>query len=248
MSSETTDVGAPSTDAARERRLVWDLPLRLFHWLFALSVLASWATAKAGFGWMQWHIRLGYWMMGLLIFRVIWGFVGPRHARFSSFLERPAAIWRYARGLTGRGEAIQSVGHNPLGALSVVLMLLLVAFQVGTGLFATDDIAWSGPYNPAVSGHTAGLLTTLHHININILWGVIALHLIAIGYYAFVKKQNLVPAMVTGCKPAEAVPEHAAIRSSELLKALIVIVLASGAVYGILRAAPPAATGDLNLS
>jgi cytochrome b len=255
MSNETTDMGASGAHAgtvtrvdAAEQRLVWDLPLRLFHWLFATSVIASWATAKAGFEWMQWHIRLGYWMMGLLLFRVIWGFVGPRHARFSSFLARPAAIWRYAKSLTGVGQAIRSVGHNPLGGLMVILMLVLVAFQVGTGLFATDDIAWSGPYNPAVSGHTAGVLTSLHHLNFNIIWGAIGLHVIAIVYYAFVKKQNLVPAMLTGWKPAEAVPAHEAITSSELLKALIVIVLASGAVYGILRAAPPAVTGDLNLS
>lgn len=265
MSNETTDVGASGAQAGTvarvgaaaagatvahgaERRLVWDLPLRLFHWLFATSVIASWATAKAGFEWMQWHIRLGYWVMGLLLFRVIWGFVGPRHARFSSFLARPAAMWRYAKSFTGVGQAIRSVGHNPLGGLMVILMLVLVAFQVGTGLFATDDIAWSGPYNPAVSGHTAGLLTSLHHLNFNIIWGAIGLHVIAIAYYAFVKKQNLVPAMVTGWRPAEAVPEQEAITSSELLKALIVIVLASGAVYGILRAAPPAVTGDLNLS
>jgi cytochrome b len=250
MNSETTDVGASGATRAPEapRRLVWDLPLRLFHWLFASSVIASWATAKAGFDWMPWHIRLGYFMMGLLLFRVIWGFVGPRHARFSNFLARPAAMWRYAKSFTGVGEAIRSVGHNPLGGLMVILMLLLVAVQVATGLFATDDIAWSGPYNPAVSGHTAGVLTSLHHLNFNIIWGAIALHVIAIGYYAFVKKENLVRAMVTGWKPAEAVPEHEAIRSSELLKALIVIVLASGAVYGILRAAPPAVAGELNLS
>ncbi|HTV49994.1 MAG TPA: cytochrome b/b6 domain-containing protein [Steroidobacteraceae bacterium] len=231
-----------------EKRLVWDLPLRLFHWLFALSILASWATAKAGFEWMPWHIRLGYWMMGLLLFRIIWGFVGPRHARFSSFLARPAAIWRYARSFTGVGEAIRSVGHNPLGGLMVVLMLLLVAFQVSTGLFATDDIAYTGPYNATVTDATAKLLTSLHHRNFNFIWAAIALHVAAIVYYAFVKKQNLVPAMLTGWKPAEAVPESEAITSSELLKALIVILVASGAVYGILRAAPPVSVSSTDYS
>src|SRR5579875_3637093 len=77
-----------------ERRLVWDLPLRAFHWLFAASILASWGTAKLGFTWMQWHIRLGYWMMGLLLFRIVWGLIGPRHARFASFLKGPRAVWR----------------------------------------------------------------------------------------------------------------------------------------------------------
>jgi cytochrome b len=136
------------------------------------------------------------------------------------------------------GLVFHSVGHNPLGAMSVVLMLLLVAFQVGTGLFATDDIAWTGPFNPVVSGATASLLTSLHHINFNIIWGAIGLHVLAIAYYGLVKKQSLVPAMVTGYKPAEAVPEHAAIKSSELLKALLVIAVSTAVVYGVLHAAP----------
>ncbi len=221
-----------------QKRLVWDLPLRLFHWLFAASILASWATAEAGFNWMQWHIRLGYFMMGLLVFRVIWGFIGPRHARFASFLAGPRRIWRYAKSFTGVSEAIASVGHNPLGGLMVILMLLLVAFQVTTGLFATDDIAWTGPFNPSVTGDTAKWLTSLHHLNFNFIWAAIALHVAAILFYAFVKKQNLVPAMLTGWKPAEAVPEGEEITSSELVKAIIVIALATGAVYGILATAP----------
>jgi cytochrome b len=223
-----------------ERRLVWDLPLRLFHWLFAVSIMASWATAEAGFNWMQWHMRLGYWTAGLLIFRIIWGFVGPRHARFSSFLTRPSGTWRYIQGLTGAAKAIESVGHNPLGGLMVILMLLLVAFQVTTGLFATDDIVWTGPYNPAVSGDTAKLLTSLHHKNFNLILAAICLHVAAIAYYAFVKKQNLVPAMVTGWKPAEAVPAEQAISGSQILKAILVIVVSTGAVYWLLSAAPPA--------
>ena len=130
--------------AATERRLVWDLPLRLFHWLFAASVLASWATAELGVSWMKWHLRLGNWMMGLVVFRILWGLAGPRHARFSSFLTGPRKIWRYARGLTATGRVVNSVGHNPLGGLMVIFMLMLVVLQVGTGLFATDDITWSG--------------------------------------------------------------------------------------------------------
>jgi cytochrome b len=229
---------------SEQRRLVWDLPLRLFHWLFALSICASWATGKAGFEWTPWHMRLGYFMLGLLVFRIIWGFVGPRHARFSSFLARPAAIWRYAKGLTGAAQAIHSVGHNPLGGVMVIFMLLLVAFQVTTGLFTTDDIAWAGPYNPAVSDATGHLLTSLHHKNFNLILAAITLHLSAIAYYAFAKKQNLVPAMLTGWKPAEAVPEHEAIASSQLWKAIIVIAVSSGAVYWVLSAAPAAAVSS----
>lgn len=237
----------PATAAAvRERRLVWDLPLRAFHWLFALSILASWLTADPGSAWMPWHIRLGEWMLGLLLFRIIWGFVGPRHARFASFLGGPRATWRYARGLAGFDEAIHSVGHNPLGGLMVIIMLLLVAFQVATGLFATDDIVWTGPYNPAVTAHAARILTSLHHANFNLIWAAIALHVGAIAYYAFVKKQNLVPAMLSGWKPAEAVPAEEAITSSELWKALIVIVVSAAVVYGVLSGAPHVSADALN--
>ncbi len=241
---------AESTESAAHggRRLVWDLPLRAFHWLFVASILASWATAEAGFNWMRWHIRLGYWMIGLLSFRVLWGFVGPRHARFASFLAGPRAVWRYAKGLAGVGEPVHTVGHNPLGGLMVLIMLLLVAFQVSTGLFATDDIAWAGPYNPTVSSATAHYLTGLHHLNFNLIWAAIALHVGAISYYAFVKKENLVPAMVTGFKPAAAVPASEAIPSSELWKALIVMAVSVAIVYAVLSGAPHVAPSALDFN
>ncbi|HUK01994.1 MAG TPA: cytochrome b/b6 domain-containing protein [Steroidobacteraceae bacterium] len=223
------------------RRLVWDLPLRMFHWLFAASILASWATAEAGFNWMKVHMRLGYFMIGLLCFRLIWGFIGPRHARFGNFLASPTRVWRYFQGLIGRSEAIHTVGHNPLGGLMVVLMLLLVMLQVTTGLFSTDDIAWTGPYYGAVSDSTAQKLTAIHHLNFNFILAAIVLHLCAIGYYALVKKQNLVPAMWTGHKHADAVPADEAITHSHLLKALAVIAVAALAVFLVLHFAPPAA-------
>lgn len=227
-----------------ERRLVWDLPLRLFHWLFAASILASWGTAQLGFTWMQWHIYLGYWMMGLLIFRVIWGFVGPRHARFASFLKGPVTVWRYARALRGSAAAARSPGHNPLGGLMVLLMLLLAGIQAASGLFATDDIAYAGPFNPSVSDATAATLTRLHHLNFNFIWAAMALHVATIAYYAWVKHENLVPAMLTGWKPAEAVPAGQAITSSELWKALLVAAASTALVYGILSQAPPATAGS----
>jgi len=244
---ETSVKVAEATAAlSAQRRLVWDLPLRAFHWLFAASILASWGTAQLGFSWMQWHIYLGYWMMGLLLFRLIWGFVGPRHARFTSFLKGPGEVWRYTRSLPrGAASAVHTIGHNPLGGLMVILMLLLVGFQVSTGLFATDDVTWTGPFYPAVSDAMAKTLTGLHHLNFNFIWAAIALHVGAIVYYARVKKQNLVPAMLTGWKPAEAVPAEQAITSSELWKAAIVIALSISIVYWILRQAPPASSSVL---
>src|ERR1700761_874199 len=101
-------------------RLVWDLPLRIFHWLFAASILAAWGTAKLGFAWMQWHFWIGYEVMGLIVFRLVWGFVGPRHSRFSNFLTGPAAVARYLRGFWSHASEVP-VGHNPLGAYMVVI-------------------------------------------------------------------------------------------------------------------------------
>jgi cytochrome b len=217
----------------KELSLVWDLPTRLFHWLLVLTLIGLYTTAKLGFEWMQWHMRLGKFMIGMLIFRVIWGFVGPRHARFINFIKGPRSIIQYLKG------GLISVGHNPMGAGMVVLMLLLLAVQVTTGLFATDDIANTGPYNSAVNHDRAEWLTGIHHKNFNLILAAIVLHLCAIAYYTFVKKERLVPAMFHGGKPAHHVPAHEAIPGSQLWKALVVIAVAGGCVYWLLHAAPP---------
>jgi cytochrome b len=219
---------------AEERRLVWDLPLRLFHWLLVASIVASYVTARIGFETMQWHMYLGYWTLGLILFRILWGFVGPKHSRFSSFLASPAGMWRYAKGL-GAGTMIQTAGHNPLGGISVLVMLVLVGFQATTGLFATDDIVWTGPYNGAVSGETAEQLTALHHLNFNFILAAVALHILAIAFYLLVKKQNLVGAMVHGKKY---VAENEAITKSEIVRAVIVIVVSAALVFWLLSVAP----------
>jgi cytochrome b len=229
-----------------DKRLVWDLPLRIFHWLFAASLLAAWATAKLGFAWMQWHFWIGYEVMGLLVFRVLWGIFGPKHSRFAHFLKGPTGVAGYVRSLwrARAADAAQSApaGHNPLGALMVVLMLLLAALQVASGLFASDDIAWSGPYAASVADTMVKRLTALHDLNINLIWAAIALHVGAIIFYAQVKKINLVPAMLTGYKPAQAVPDGEQIESSELWKAAVVLAISSAIVYCVLLEAPPAAS------
>ena len=240
---------------AQEKRLVWDLPLRLFHWLLVLSLIASWITAEMGLdnwtvqvslgslsigwdvAWRQIHFALGYWMIGLLVFRVLWGLVGPRHARFVNFLPSPKRLFSYI-GASLRGTAAETVGHNPLGSLMVILMILLIGFQAGTGLFATDDIIWTGPYYPAVTNATAKYLTRLHHFNFNLILAAIALHLVAIAFHWLVRKHNLVLPMVTGKKPADDVPPGEAISNSQLWKAAMVIAVSAAAAYWLIAAAP----------
>ncbi len=180
---------------------VWDLPTRLFHWLFATAVIGAIVTVKVGGTWMDWHLPFGVTALVLLTFRVIWGFTGSRYARFSSFVKGPRTVWHYLR----HPEERSPPGHSPLGGLSVVALLLVVAVQAGTGLFATDDILTSGPLNQFVSSDTAALLTSIHKWNENVLFGLVGLHLVAIAIYALRGKQ-LVPPMITGNVPSETLP------------------------------------------
>jgi cytochrome b len=221
-----------------DKRMVWDLPLRLFHWLLVLSLLASYLTAKGGFEWTQIHFYLGYWTLGLISFRILWGFVGPKHARFSSFIPSPKRLFSYLRTV-GKRDAAPAVGHNPLGGLVVLVMILMVAAQAVSGLFVTDDIAWAGPYNPSVSAELAGNLTWFHHLNFDVLIWLMALHVLAIVFYAVYKRQNLVGPMFTGRKSSQIVAEHEAISSSRLITAVVLAAICAGAVYWLISSAPP---------
>ncbi|MCP5145166.1 MAG: cytochrome b/b6 domain-containing protein [Gammaproteobacteria bacterium] len=225
---------------SEQKRLVWDIPLRLFHWLLVFSIAGSYYSAQPGSPIMQWHLWLGYWTIGLVLFRIIWGLVGPRHARFSHFLPTPGRLFAYIRGIFD-GTGGQTVGHNPLGSLMVIVMLILVGVQAGTGMFATEDIIWTGPYFPAVSSDMADKLTGWHHLNFDFIMVVVGVHIAAILFYLLVKKQNLVRPMITGKKDAAVVPESEEIKSSQLLKAVVVIAICALAVYLILHFAPPPA-------
>ena len=229
---------------ATNTRLVWDAPLRAFHWFLAASLVALYVTAKGPIGWMQLHFWLGYWTLGLLIFRVIWGFVGPKHARFIEFFPTPGVFVRYLKGLFKRDSA-HAVGHNPVGALAVFAILILVGFQAVTGLFASDDIIWDGPYKAAVSNATSRSLTSIHKsTSINLLIALVVIHIAAVAYYWFYKRQNLVRPMITGRKPAELVPESEAIAGSAWIRAMIAILVSGAAIWAMLALAPPPAMLD----
>jgi len=243
---------------AEQRRLVWDLPLRLFHWLLAVSIGLLWLTQKYGSNpvpgvdsiewlqdypaiayatWLNVHMWLGYWVLGLIVFRVIWGFVGPKHARFTSFFPLPGRIIAYIRAMAFGTES-KPVGHNPLGSMMVFLMLALVGLQAVSGLFADDDIFTSGPYQTAVSGDTAEFFNGLHHTLFDYILIAIGLHVAAIIIYAVVLKQNLTGPMITGHKPAALVPEQEAITSSQLIRAGIVIAVSIAAIWLLIGLAP----------
>lgn len=177
---------------------IWDLPTRLFHWVLAASVVGLVVTAKVGGNWMEWHFRLGHLVLALLVFRIIWGLIGGRWSRFASFLYAPSRVLRYVRG---DGPASDSVGHSPLGALSVFGLLGVLAAQVATGLLSDDEIAFSGPLTRFVSNAVVGQATTYHkEIGQYLVIGLVVLHLLAIAFYAVVKRQHLIKPMVQGDK------------------------------------------------
>jgi len=190
------------TSPAKTIIRLWDLPVRLFHWGTVLLVPAMWATYKAGK--LDLHIKLGLALLFIVAFRIAWGFLGGQTARFASFVKGPGAIAAYLR--SGRGpDGLPVVGHNPLGALSVLGLIGLLAVQIGLGLFASDtDATASGPLNYWISPALADTLTELHEVGFNLILLLVAVHLGAIIYYAVAKKDRLVPAMVTGKKAYDA--------------------------------------------
>ena len=201
---------------------IWDLPTRLFHWVLAASVVGLVVTAKVGGNWMEWHFRLGHLVLALLVFRIIWGLVGGRWSRFASFLYSPSRVLRYLRG---EGQASDSVGHSPLGALSVFGLLAVLAAQVATGLFSDDEIAFAGPLTRFVSNAIVGQATTYHkEIGQYLVIGLVALHLLAIAFYVFVKRQRLVMPMVQGDKLLDA--PAAASRDDAISRVGAAVVLA----------------------
>jgi cytochrome b len=195
-----------------QRIYVWDLPLRIFHWGLVICVLGAIVTGSLGGNSFIWHFRFGYCVIGLLAFRIVWGFMGSQYSRFSSFPPSPGKAMAYLKSeikgetsseLLSVGKPLSNLGHNPLGAFSVYAILLVLIFQVSTGLFANDAIMWDGPFKNYVSNDTSDLLTTLHQINRILLLALIGLHLAAMAFYTWVKKERLVGAMVSGYKEPE---------------------------------------------
>lgn len=208
---------------------VWDLPTRLFHWALVLCAIGLAITGTVGGQAMVWHFRLGYAVLCLLLFRLVWGFIGGRWSRFSSFIYSPASLSGYLRG---RGKPEHSAGHNPLGAGSVFALLGLFAAQVATGLMSDDEIAFSGPLAKFVTNATVSVATNYHkNIGKWILLALVVLHILAILYYLFWKKQNLTKAMLAGDKQM-ATPVEAS-RDSLATRLLAAAVFAAcGAVTG----------------
>jgi cytochrome b len=208
-----------------QRIKVWDLPVRLFHWSIVVLIFAAWLTQELNK--MDWHVWCGYAILTLLLFRLIWGFIGSDTARFTRFLKSPAAALRHLSHLRRR-EADREIGHNAAGGWMVLVMLALIGVQAGTGLFANDDGNTEGPLMHLVDKEQSNWFSKIHSLNFNLIEAVILLHVLAIVAYAVLKRQDLVRPMVTGTKlmPGEtAVP-----RLVNPLWALVTLALAAGVV------------------
>ena len=208
---------------------VWDLPVRLFHWSIILLIGLSWWSAEYSAD--RVHFSSGYALLFLLLFRILWGFAGSSTARFASFVRGPGAVLAYLR--EGRSR---EPGHSPLGGLSVVAMLLALTVQVATGLIQIDEDDFSeGPLSGQVSYDVAVLAHDVHAASFNVLLGLIALHLLAIAYYLFVRKRSLIWPMVTGQGelPEGASPMRPATAARFVACALTALILAATIIAGV---------------
>ena len=214
---------------------VWDLPTRIFHWLLAATLVGSVTSAKIGGEAMAWHFRFGYLVFTLLAFRLVWGLVGGRWSRFSSFIFAPRTTLAYLRGRVPPGVLVD-VGHNPLGNFSVFALLGVLALQVATGLVADDEIANSGPLNRFVASATA-LAATGWHKNYGqwLVIGLVALHLAAIAWYVWGKRVVIVRPMVSGDKALPAGTPASADGTRERLLALLLAALCAAGVIWLVR-------------
>lgn len=223
----------PSTEARLTPRVrVWDLPTRLFHWLIVALVAFSWWSAESGP--IEWHMWSGFTILALLLFRILWGLFGSSTARFASFVYGPKAIRAYLSDMRGW----RPVGHTPMGALSVLALLLALAVQVATGLIQIDSTDFvEGPLSHLVSFETAEAAHEVHELTFNLLLVLIGLHVAAILFYRVVLGKKLTRPMITGRAALD--PKAEPMRPGRWWVGLLCLALALAVTRWIIAGAPP---------
>jgi cytochrome b len=211
-------VSAPGPAAA------WDLPTRVFHWALAVLVVFSFTTGKIGGPWLEWHMKSGYAILALLVFRVAWGFAGPANARFTAFVRGPAAALGHARDLVAR-RVVATAGHTALGGWMVLAMLATLALQAATGLFTNDESSHEGPLSSLVSNAMVDRMSVIHGWNQWIVAAVVVVHVAAIAYYHWALKVDVTRRMVRGPTRVPA-------------RAWVLLTAAAGAVYYVVVVLP----------
>ncbi len=211
-------------------QLIWDLPLRLWHWALVICLAGSWITAEAGFDWTTTHFYFGYSALALVIFRLGWGFAGTVHSRYRSFLASPRTVINY---VFGPDSGTKYAGHNPLGGWASLVIVIVVGLQATTGLFISDDIFYAGPYNSVVTTSTADWLAGWHHRIFTMIQILVVIHVLAVSWYTWWRHEHLIHAMLHGKKrmdaPTQAITNHQAWRA--IFLAVLAALLVTAAVY-----------------
>ena len=216
---------------------VWDLPTRIFHVLLLTSVAGMYVTGEVGDDWLRLHFLLGYVVLTLILFRLVWGFAGGYWSRFSHFLPTPRRLLTYVVGLR-QNKAEHTIGHNPLGALSVLAMLLALLLQVVSGFCSDDEVAATGPWTPLISGDWVSFATNYHtEIGQVLLMLLIALHVASIAFYKYFKQEDLVTPMLKGDKalPSDTPPSKDTVTTRVL--AVVVLAVCAYVVYRLVNLA-----------
>jgi cytochrome b len=208
------------------RREAWDLPTRVFHWSLASLVVFSFATGNIGGPWMTWHMRSGYAILALLLFRIAWGVVGPPHARFTSFVRGPRAALAHAREMLAGARAL-AAGHNPLGGWMVVAILAILFAQAATGLFADDESSHTGPLASMVSNAVVDRMSVIHEYNSWLVATLATLHVVAVVFYQWRLRIDVVGPMVVG-----------SVQPRLALRAALIAAVAAAAVYALVVVLP----------
>jgi cytochrome b len=207
---------------------VWDLPTRVFHWLTVALVTGAYVTIRLN--WLDWHVRIGKTLLALVLFRLLWGFMGSESARFGHFVASPAQALRHLRHLFRREPDVQ-MGHNPAGGWMVLLLLALLLAETLSGLYDYNDVADVGPLTALVPAPIAYAISVLHD---SLLWhavlAAVALHLLAIALYAAFKGQNLLRPMLTGRKRVPAGLREPRLASMALALLLLAVSAAATAL------------------
>jgi cytochrome b len=213
---------------------VWDPAVRLVHWAMVLLLIALVATALIGGDAMPWHVRAGEAMLALVVFRIVWGFVGTRYARFSSFVRGPRAVFAYARSILRPPHAFH-IGHNPLGGWMVVILLLALLVQTTTGLFSNDEVLTEGPLVKIITGDLSDAISSIHSKNAWVVVALASLHICAVVFYLVRLKENLIKPMLVGDKaiPALAPDARPPAESSRNRLAAVLFAIVAGGVWFI---------------
>ena len=211
-------IAASCGGGAMREVLIWDAPTRLFHWLTAILVAAAYATWR--FDWMDWHVWIGYALLALVVFRLLWGFVGSETARFASFLTAPRAAFGHLAHVFRR-EPDREIGHNPAGGWMVLLLLALLLGESLSGLYVNNDVAVEGQLTESVPAPISNLIDALHTYLWWVLLAAVTLHVLVVALYWAAKGQNLVLPMITGRKTLP--PEMRAPAFAGPLRALLVL-------------------------